>query len=56
MIGCFGWLAFSFTGFLLPAYEGKVFSAIQPFVLGEVATLLWLLIMGAKEKRSAAAS
>jgi hypothetical protein len=23
-------------------------------VLGEVATLLWLLIMGAKEKRSAA--
>ena len=54
MVGCFGWLAFSVTGFLFPAYEGKVFSGIQPFVLAEVATLLWLLIMGAKEKRSAA--
>ncbi len=40
--------------FLFPAHEDEVFSAIQPVVLGEVATLLWLLIMGAKEKRSTA--
>jgi hypothetical protein len=56
MIACFAWLAFSFSGLLLPEYEDKVFALIQPFVLGEVATMLWLVIMGAKEKRSAAAS
>ena len=56
MIACFAWLAFSFSGLLLPEYEDKVFAVIQPFVLGEVATMLWLVIMGAKEKRSAAAS
>src|SRR5712692_2385001 len=36
MMGCFAWLAFSFTGSLLPAYEEKVFSIGQPFALGEV--------------------
>ena len=54
MIACFAWLAFSFSGFLLPGSEDKVFADIQPFVLGEVATMLWLAFMGAKEKRPAA--
>ena len=56
MIACFAWLAFSFTGLLFPAYEDKAFSITQPIALGEVATMLWLVIMGAKEKRLAAAS
>ena len=56
MIACFTWLAFSFTGLLFPAYEDKAFSITQPIALGEVATMLWLVIMGAKEKRLAAAS
>jgi len=51
---CFAWLALSFTGFLLPAYEDKVYTITQPIVLGEVATMLWLVIMGAKEQRFAA--
>ena len=51
MIACFAWLAFSFTGLLFPAYEDKAFSITQPIALGEVATMLWLVIMGAKEKR-----
>jgi Domain of unknown function (DUF4386) len=55
MIACFAWLAFSFSGFVLPGSEDKVFAVIQPFVLGEVATMLWLVIMGAKEQRLAAA-
>jgi hypothetical protein len=42
----------NFSGLLLPGSEDKVFVVIQPFVLGEVATMLWLVIMGAKEKRS----
>jgi hypothetical protein len=44
-----GWLAFSFTGLLLPEHGGKVLTSGQPLMLGEVATMLWLLIMGAKE-------
>ena len=51
MIACFAWLAFSFTGLLFPAYEDKAFSITQPIALGEVATMLWLVIMGAKENR-----
>jgi len=49
IVGCFGYLAQSFTGLLYPAYEDQVFKLVQPFVLGEVAIMLWLLIMGAKE-------
>ena len=54
MIGCFGWLVFSITGFLAPGQEEKVFTYGQPFILGEVATMLWLVIMGAKEQQLAA--
>jgi Domain of unknown function (DUF4386) len=54
MIGCFAYLAFSFTGLLFPGHEDKVFTIGQPFMWGEVATMLWLVIMGAKEQRLAA--
>jgi hypothetical protein len=50
IIACFAYLALSFTGFLLPAYEDQVNNIAQPLLLGELATMLWLLIMGAKEK------
>jgi hypothetical protein len=53
MLGCFAWVAFSFTGLLLPAHADKVFSIGQLFTLGEVVTMLWLVIMGAKEQRLA---
>ena len=56
MIACFGYLASSFTGFLLPAYEDKVINYTQPVLLAEVAIMLWLTIVGAKERRSVAAS
>ena len=56
MIACFAWLAFSFTGLLYPAYQDKAFSITQPIALGEVATMLWLVIMGAKEQRVAVRS
>jgi hypothetical protein len=49
MIGCFPYLVFSVTGLLFPGHEGKVFNLGQPFMLGEVAAMLWLAIMGAKE-------
>ena len=55
MLECFAWLAFSFAGFLRPGSEDKVFTYSQPLMLAELATMFWLAIMGAKEKRSAAA-
>jgi uncharacterized protein DUF4386 len=54
MLGCFGYLAFSFAGFLFPAYEDKLFTIGTPFRMGELATMLWLVIMGAREPRAAA--
>jgi Domain of unknown function (DUF4386) len=48
---CFAYLALSFTGLLYPAYEDKVFNLARFLLCGEVATMLWLLIMGASEKR-----
>src|SRR5437016_14378707 len=51
VIACFGWLAFSLTGLLLPGYEDKAFTISQPFTLGELALMLWLVIMGAREPR-----
>ena len=55
ILACFAWLAFSFTGFMFPGYEDKVFTLSQLFTFGEVATMLWLAIMGAREPRVAAA-
>ena len=56
MIACFGYLASSFTGFLLPAYEDKVINYTQPLLLAEVAIMLWLTIVGAEERPLARAS
>ncbi len=47
---CFAWLALSFTGFLYPSYEDAVSRFAQPIALAELVTMLWLVIMGAKEK------
>lgn len=55
MVACFAYLALSFTGFLFPAYEDKVFNITQPVMLGELLIMFWLVIMGAKEQRLAAA-
>src|SRR5438477_6752136 len=54
MLECFAWLAFSFAGFLRPGSEDKVFTYSQPLMFAELATMFWLAIMGAKEKRLAA--
>jgi hypothetical protein len=44
------YLANSFTGLLLPQYQKAVGNFTFPILFGEVAFLLWLLIMGAKEQ------
>jgi Domain of unknown function (DUF4386) len=50
IVGCFAYLAFSGAHFLFPSYEEKVFAIGQPFRMGELATMLWLVIMGARER------
>jgi len=42
------YLANSFAGLLLPQYLGIVSKITMPILLGEVAFMLWLVIMGAK--------
>lgn len=56
IIACFAWLVFSIAGLLFPQYEAIVFKFTQPFALGEVAVMLWLTVMGAKEQLMPAAT
>ena len=56
IVGCFGWLAFTITALLFPAYQDKAYTLSQPFAMGEVVTMLWLVIRGANVKRAAAAA
>jgi len=51
VINCFAYLAVSMTGFLLPQYQVKVWNIVSPATLGELAIMLWLLVMGAKERQ-----
>jgi len=46
----------SFTGVLLPQYQGKVFAFSQPALLGEVAFMLWLVVRGARPPSTDAAT
>jgi hypothetical protein len=45
---------FAVTGFLAPVYNDVLFRAFQPAFLAELAIMLWLLIVGAKENALAA--
>jgi uncharacterized protein DUF4386 len=46
IINGFAYLAMIFTGLLLPQYEAKASNVAFPALLGEMAFMLWLLIMG----------
>jgi Domain of unknown function (DUF4386) len=50
IINCFAYVAVSLTGVLFPRYEQAVFNIAFPAMLGELAIILWLLIMGAKQQ------
>jgi Domain of unknown function (DUF4386) len=45
----FAYLVQNFAGVVLPQYADIVGTITFPFQLGEVATVLWLIVMGAKE-------
>jgi hypothetical protein len=50
IINGLAYLANSLTGLLLPHYQNSVSNFTFPVLTGEVALMLWLLIMGARER------
>jgi hypothetical protein len=48
----FAYLIQSFVGEMYPQYEDMVSKYSFPFQLGEMAFMLWLLIMGAKQRKT----
>jgi len=56
VLNCFAYLAQSVTGIMWPQYEDAVGNYSFPLLLGELAIMLWLIIMGAKERQPLAAS
>jgi hypothetical protein len=55
ILGCIGYVAHFFLDFFLPSYRTTAFAEYihTPSAIGELGTCLWLLIMGAKDKRPA---
>ena len=51
-INGFAYVTLSFTGVLMPQYQGKVFLYSQPALFGELAFMLWLVIKGSKPSAS----
>lgn len=56
VLNCFAYLAQSVTGIMWPQYEDVVGNYSFPVMLGEVAIMLWLIIMGAKERQPLASA
>jgi hypothetical protein len=48
----FCWIVLAVTGFLAPAHTEILFRVFQPAFLAELAIMLWLLFVGAKENAS----
>jgi hypothetical protein len=47
MLNCFAYMATSITGILWPQHEATVSNWLFPVMFGEVAIMLWLIVMGA---------
>ena len=56
MLNCFAYLVESVTGILWPQYAGRVSNYTFPVMFGELAIMLWLVIMGTQERQSLAAA
>jgi hypothetical protein len=50
----FAYLAQNFAGVLLPQYVDLVGNVTFPLQLGEIAIVLWLIVIGARDRRAAA--
>ena len=52
----FAYVVLSVTGIMWPPYLAKVWSAALPVMFGELAIMLWLIVIGAKERQPVAAT
>ena len=50
------WIAMGMIWFLTPEHTDALFRYLQPVFIAELAAMLWLLIVGAKERRHLAVS
>jgi hypothetical protein len=50
MINCFGYVALCIIALFAPTYYGAAFTWAQPILFGELATMFYLLIRGAKPR------
>ncbi len=55
VLNCFAYVAESVTGIMWPQHEAVVANYAFPVMFGELAIMLWLIIMGAKERQPLAA-
>lgn len=54
IIGCFAYLADSITAFLIPQHREFISKILMiPLGVGEISTILWLIIVGAKNSKPA---
>jgi hypothetical protein len=56
MLNCCAYVALSVTGILWPQYQARVWNVTFPVMFGELAIMLWLIVLGAKERQPAAAT
>lgn len=56
LVDGFAWVVLSVTWFLFPQHTDALFKYFQPAFFAELAAMLWLLILGAKEQPLAAAA
>jgi hypothetical protein len=54
ILNCFAYVATSFVGLMLPQYLDVVEKVTFPVLFGELALVLWLLVMGTKQRAVAA--
>jgi uncharacterized protein DUF4386 len=54
MLNCIAYVVTSVTGILWPTYEQRVSNWLFPVMFGELAIMLWLIIVGAKERKPVA--
>jgi hypothetical protein len=54
LLGGAAYLTVSFTGELMPQYQGRVFAISQPYTFAEIALALWLVIKGIVERNPSA--
>jgi len=55
ILNCGVYVAHSVTAIMWPQYAARVWNTLFPLAMGELAIMLWMIIMGARQRQPAAA-